>query len=361
MLKIKRWKKIYIDKPSPVYFIFDNEDGKLENKTYGYGKIIYPEGSIYEGNLYYFNNQFHKYGMGSQYFKNTKISYEEFGGPKGLFIDRFVGNFNHLETNWIYGDGILYFVDKNNNPKAFIKGFFRCLTKIDSYKSKFDESLLIDGYSLDMEVEQMLHQSRFSYLLDKVKDISKVDTVLLGDSWFEMYEMPYYKNNHIYGSFIEDTKDKSVLNLGIGGSTYLEWLNKIDKLLNKISFNKIFINLGFNDIHGLGVNADSSYILSNLMKLEEKIRMINKDCEIFYLGVCPSCSTAYLDKKLEFSKMVEEYCLKDSKRHFISTKEIFLDGIKYRDDFEHMFIENDGNHLNEYGYQKWAKLFKDLL
>ena len=73
---------------------------------------MYPEGSVYEGNLFY-DGSFNKFGVGMQCFKNTKISQEEFGGPKGLLIDKFVGNFNHLETNWIYGDGILYFVDDN--------------------------------------------------------------------------------------------------------------------------------------------------------------------------------------------------------------------------------------------------------
>lgn len=360
MRRIKTCKKIYKDKPSLVYFIYESIDGKLNNKTYGYGKVIYPEGSYYEGNLFYENNQFHKYGLGTQYFKNSTINAEEFGGPKDTYIDRFVGMFNHLETNWICGDGVMYFVDKNDNPKAFIKGYFRMLNKVDEYKSKFDESILLPGYTLDMEVEQVLHQTRYEYLLNIVSKGVETDTLLLGDSWFELYEMPYHKNDNIYGTFNIDTVGKNVLNIGIGGSTYLEWINKVDSILCNIKFNKVIINLGFNDIHKLGLDADLDYIFNNLIKLEEKIRKYNADCMIYYLGVPPSLSYKFLEKKLEFTNMVMEYSNNNDSVEFISTKEIFLNGLEYKKDFKDMFIEGDGNHLNSYGYSKWSVLFKHI-
>ena len=360
MLQIKTWKRRYKSKPSPIYFVFEGKNDTLLDKTFGYGKVLYPEGSVYEGNLFYFNKQFHKHGFGIQDFKNTKINCEQFGGPMGLLVDKFVGNFNYLETNWIYGDGIFYFTDINCNPKAYIKGFFHCLNKIDSYQGIFNEEILLPGYSIDMEVEQVLHRTRYEYLLSKVEKLTKVDTVLLGDSWFELYEMPY-KNGEIYGSFNEDTKLKSVINLGIGGSTYLEWLGKIDSLLGNIEFSKVIINLGFNDIHSLGLNVNLDYILCNLKKLESKIRCINPECEIYYLGVSPSCSYQFLNKKLELNKLVKKHCHDNLKNHFISTEEIFITQNEYNCDFNKMFIDNDGNHLNEYGYSKWSKLFLNIL
>lgn len=361
MKKIKKWKKIYTNKPSPVYFAFENEDGILRDNTFGYGKVVYPEGSIYEGNLLYINGEFQKYGFGVQDFKNTTIAYEEFGGPKGLTIDKYVGNFNHLETGWIYGDGILYFVDDNNNPKAFIKGFFKRLTKVDEFSTQFDKSILLPGYTLDMEVEQVLHQSRFEYLIKQVSKIEEVDTILIGDSWFELYEMPYWKNNIIYGSFKEDCKNKSVINLGIGGSTFLEWYYKIDKLIANLNFNEIIINLGFNDIQSTGVDVDLNKILVNLEKLEEKIRKYNSKCNIYYLGVSPSCSYQFLSKKMELNSMIERYCSSNDKNHYISINDVFFNGKNYKDNFKEMFIKNDGNHLNEYGYKNWSVLIKNIL
>jgi lysophospholipase L1-like esterase len=357
MKKTLNWRKIYSDRPSPVYFVYDSEDGILSKGTYGYGKIMYPEGSVYEGNLFY-DGSFNKFGVGMQCFKNTKISQEEFGGPKGLLIDKFVGNFNHLETNWIYGDGILYFVDDNNQPKAFVKGFFRCLTKVDNYQSVFDESLLLPGYSLDMEVEQVLHRTRYEYLLEKVKAYHEVNTVLLGDSWFELYEMPYYKNGHIYGNFMEDTYGKSVLNLGIGGSTYFEWLNKVDELLSNVSFNNVIINLGFNDIRE---NVNLDLVFNNLLALETKIRKINSECNIYYLGVSPCLSAKFNKEKLAFNEMVSKYCSTKEKTNFVSSFEVFMDNTGFKKDFNKMFIENDGNHLNEYGYKLWSAIFKNIL
>lgn len=357
MRKTLRWSKIYSDKPSPIYFIFESEDGVLKTGTYGYGKIIYPEGSVYEGNIFY-DGSFNKYGIGIQSFKNTNISNEEFGGPKGSFIDKFVGNFNHLETNWIYGDGVLYFVDENNKPTAFIKGFFRCLGKIDSYQSVFDESLLLPGYSVDMEVEQVLHRTRFDYLLNKVKEYDIVDTVLLGDSWFELYEMPYYRNNKIYGNFKQDTINKSVLNIGIGGSTYFEWLGKVDSLLSKIKFKNIIINLGFNDIRE---NVDLNYVFNNLLSLESKIRKINNNCNIYFLGVPPCLTLKFNQEKVDFNKKIEEYCDTKENNYYISSFEVFMENEKCRLDFKEMFIENDGNHLNENGYMLWTKIFKNVL
>lgn len=361
MKKIKRWKKIYSNKPSPIYFVYDNEDGILSDNTFGYGKVIYPEGSIYIGDLLYVNGEFHKYGFGVQDFNNTTIAYEEFGGPKGLYVDKFVGMFNHLETSWIYGDGILYFKDENNQPKAFIKGFFNRLTKVGEFSTKFDESILLKGYTLDMEVEQVLHQSRFEYLLEKVNKIKEVDTILIGDSWFELYEMPYWKNKVIYGTFKEDFENKSIINLGIGGATFLEWNYKIDKLISNLRFKNVIINLGFNDIQSVGLNVDLNKILLNLKLLESKIRKYNENCIIYYLGVSPSCKYQFLNKKNELNNMIEEYCSFKENSHFIDTKNVFLNGNEYKDDFKEMFIDNDGNHLNTYGYQKWSVLIKNIL
>ena len=68
------------------------------------------------------------------YFKNDlsgKIKIDE-------KIYMFVGYFDYRKTNWIYGNGVLYYRDLEGKPSRFVKGFFSCLNKTGEYKGDFD-------------------------------------------------------------------------------------------------------------------------------------------------------------------------------------------------------------------------------
>lgn len=63
-----------------------------------------------------------------------------------------MGAFDYRKTDWIYGNGVMYFVDENGEPQYFIKGFFSGLDKIGEWQGEFDYATLLNDYTRDMEL-----------------------------------------------------------------------------------------------------------------------------------------------------------------------------------------------------------------
>lgn len=329
---------------------------KLENGIIGIGEVTYDEGSQYFGFLRYENTDLHKIGLGIQDFTKSSIKSCDVGGLENWKLYRFIGNFDFKVNGWIYGNGVLYFLDQNDKPVAFIKGFFSGLTVINKYKGDFEQNILLPGFTMDMEISQKIRRSRYVELLKLKPNFYNVKTILIGDSWFEFYE-----NNNQYGyvpgTFKEDSNGKSVLNLGIGGATYHDFIEYIPTLCNEISFQNVIINLGFNDIH-CGYSVSKIYNdFSTVIKL---LRNLNPNCNIYVLGVSPSVLFKNtLSKEIRLNNLLSRKIKNEYENiKFISCTNIFMkDKNTYFDDFESLYTE-DGVHLNKKGYLKWTNLFK---
>ena len=127
----------------------DKELYKKGKPTYGFGQIKYAEGSVYTGEVYFDGTNYHKLGYGKQEFTFSGLGCVDPVINEKIYL--FVGEFDYTKTNWIYGNGVLYYRDPEGNPSRFVKGFFSCLDKVAEYKGEFDYSLLVDGYSKEME------------------------------------------------------------------------------------------------------------------------------------------------------------------------------------------------------------------
>ena len=142
---IKVKKAFKLDEVGIQFFVPNNMALYKSGKPcHGFGQIKYGEGSVYIGEVYFDGKEFHKLGYGRQDFTYSLIGNVDSIINEKIYL--FVGEFDYRKTNWIYGNGVLYYRDLEGKPSRFVKGFFSCLNKTDEYKGEFDYSLLIDGY-----------------------------------------------------------------------------------------------------------------------------------------------------------------------------------------------------------------------
>ncbi len=340
--------------PAPIEFTYESSDGELRNGQYGFGSVKYAEGSIYTGSLIYVDGVLEKYGFGEQNFENSTITAEGFTADKNLKLLKFVGFYDFFETNWIFGNGVFYFTDKKGRPAAFIKGRFAGTGKIAEWDN-FSSDMLLPGYTLDMEIEFTPQAGRFLWLENSIKHGVKCKTVLVGDSWFELYECPI-DGKYICGTFAEDTKNKNVLNLGIGGSKFIDWTTCHGKLLKYVDFDRIIINLGFNDVHS---SIPTSSIVEHTRKLFDMIRERNANAEIYLLNITPSVTYKLkLTQEREANAALEKLC-NEYNITVLDSAKLFMPNGEYIMDFESYYYA-DGLHLDRKGYELWRKLFIEL-
>ena len=352
------WKTITFDNTDsanamPISFSFDSADGVLRDRQVGFGSVRYAEGSVYTGSLIYVNGAYEKYGYGEQDFTNSCMSAADFNAPDTLVPYKFVGFYDYRVTEWIFGNGVMYFKDGYGNPAAFIKGYFYATDVRGNWRGKFTPDLLLPGFTAEMEIKQFPpHYHRSQQLLNRLAGGAKCKTILLGDSWFEFYQTVYPQK------FDADTAGKSVIDIGIGGSTYKQW-NKyfLDDLLSKIEFDRVIINLGFNDVHS---HESPSAVANAAKKTVEAIRNHNKNAKIYILSISPSIHfKSFLVTEKRANALLEKLCMQFGAT-YIDTVSLFMNGGEYVSCFDGLFV-SDGLHLNLTGYELWTKAFVDLL
>lgn len=333
----------------PIFFEFDSQDGILKEGSSGYGEISYPEGSVYRGSLIFHNGKFEKYGFGEQNFLKSTIECEDIGGPDGGVLYKFIGYYDYRKTQWICGNGILYFLDKKGNPLAFCKGFFNGTDRVGNWRGSFDNDLLLPGFEPVMEIPKLVrHKRRLRLVEEKRKRTVRARNVMIGDSWFEFFE----EKEEGRGVFTEECGSKDVLNLGIGGSTYEDWLFYAPRLLSGLSFDRVFINLGFNDLHR-GYRASRAF--HNFIFLSEFIFTLNPKAEIYVNAICPSATfPSFRRSEIRLNRLISQYVLRDERMHFIECDRELK---KVKDaELKDYFID-DGLHLNRKGYERWSHYF----
>ena len=291
-----------------LLFYFPNrgnyEPGK---KSKGFGSIKYPEGSVYTGDLYFDGKNFHKLGFGRQDFSSVKnhlfVKYQNFEAKYMSYI----GQFDYKKTDWIYGNGIMYYRDKSGNPVGFMKGFFEGLCKTKEWEGPFDWSILEDGFTKEMEFNDYiifydyLKPTFDKYFSELVNPNEDYDLMLLGDSYFDFLRDDNY-TKHSYHN--ELTKQMKVLNLAVGGSTFGDWLEYLST--NQFVLNKdpkiIVTNLGFNDIHGY---QTYEHVVKNFETYLSIIRKMFPTSKLLFTTVCQAPGFGKtLETEIKYNKML---------------------------------------------------------
>lgn len=336
----------------PKYFEFDSRDGELYDGQNGVGEVAYAEGSVYRGSLVYRNGKLNKYGYGEQDFTNTNGCFDtSVGAPRGVKLYKYVGAFDYTVTDWIYGNGVMYFTDESGKPSCYAIGWFVGITKRGEYVGEFKKELLLPEYEGLPQIELTPFGDRFAASSEKAKEQKSCKSVLIGDSWFEFYEKG--SPDCPAGTFLVDSKGKSVVNLAIGGTTFGDWERNVNKVLGGIKFEQAFINLGYNDVH---VYEPIEKVMAGFINTVAAIRKINAKAKIFVNAVCPSpaCPKSR-GAKSELNARIKEYCKRNGMT-FVPCNERLsaLEG-----DPQELWkaFAADGIHLTEKGYALWAPAF----
>jgi lysophospholipase L1-like esterase len=146
--------------------------------------------------------------------------------------------------------------------------------------------------------------------------------------------------------------DVALVNHGFGGSTTADSVHFIEPLVLKLQPRTIVLYAGDNDIaNGLSPQQVHDDFKSFLAALEAKL----PKCKVVYIPIKPSPSRWKLyDKQREANRLIRETMAKDSQRLVyldIVTPMLGDDGQPRAELFQ-----KDMLHLNESGYEIWAKL-----
>ena len=268
----------------------------------GFGCIKYAEGSVYAGDLFYDGKAFNKLGCGKQDFTHSDIG--RLLPSINQKIYKFVGRYDYRKTDWIYGNGVLYYTDASGKPSHFCKGFFAGLDKTGEYKGEFDCSTLIDGYTPDMEFDFDAHadgiETRWRAIRRALDGATEASTVFLGDSYFELFDRSEFAGKNLFA----DIFPSEYLNIGIGGSKFADWIGWIDRLDGVAPPARLIVNLGFNDIHS-GRGVKNTY--SDLIKLLKLLRARFPHTRFYLISVVHSPSAArWINEEREYNSKIAQ-------------------------------------------------------
>ncbi|WP_316746224.1 GDSL-type esterase/lipase family protein [Pedobacter gandavensis] len=177
----------------------------------------------------------------------------------------------------------------------------------------------------------------------KTDPISKNDVVFLGNSitagtnWAKLLDMP------------------RAINRGISGDITFGILNRLQEIIDA-NPRKIFILIGTNDI---AREIPDAVIVENYKRMLERIKA-GSSSKVYFFTILP------VNKNTNFQKhkgKAEHINRINSEMKKLASKRVkVIDLYSYFVDGEGQLKENlsyDGLHLNEAGYQEWAKILRD--
>ncbi len=332
-----------------------------ETGVTGYGKFKFDDLSSYYGDLYHPTiNEFHRFGHGIMDFTERVFNADFCGRYIHERLYKFEGEFDYNITGWMYGNGIMYYTDSNGSLLGYIEGFFGSWTRLDDWKGNFDinKNVHPDFRNLD-RLDYLPNEASAQKYDTKYQNKKSTDILFLGDSYFDMWQSSYgISGKHNYESY---TANMDTMNIGIGGTTSGQWnesfFNRLTKNLD--SANKIVVHLGFNDSH-IGLGATDT--IESIKTLSSVITTKYPNAKVYLLTVEPSpCFANYWNKDNEINEGIREYCSNSNDNiYLIDTAKVLHSGndnIPYNKNY---FVA-DQVHLNETGYELWLNtIFNEI-
>ena len=327
--------------------------GKVKGGTTVKGFIRFGDRSTYEGDIYFDgNNGYYRYGEGVQDFSQCNFSADTVGGPTGQYLYKYVGKFNYRISQWIYGDGVMYFTDVNQEPTGYIPGFWTSTKMLKEYQGDESKIALLEGYSTSMKCSYHPMQSRVDDYVSKYGN-KEASIVFAGDSYMDMWQSSYGIT-----SYEDDMKSYDSVNVGIGGTIAEEWYYMCSSLVSPYAKDKVVFHLGFNDLH---MGATPAEALASMEKLIAEIRKSKPRLKFYLLSVEPSPEFAsYLSVEKELNASYKKLADGDSDITFINTASLFMNGENTISDLASYFI-SDKVHMNKSGYDKWVAMIKSAI
>jgi len=177
---------------------------------------------------------------------------------------------------------------------------------------------------------------QYEYLNQKLK--VGADVVFIGDSLTKRFNVEEYFHGHF------------VLNRGICSDTTVGLLKRLDRNLNNLKMNKLFLLIGYNDLE----YRSNAEILSNITLILERIRAKN---------ICVQSLLPVDSKRGDINLRIKEMNGNLQKLCFYKGIE-YIDLYRYFNDEKGGLSEKyliDGIHLNGAGYRLWKELVEGKL
>ncbi len=336
-----------------VYWFEGMMDGfpNVKRNQSGKGFIKFGDNSTYEGDILYTNNaEWLRVGKGVMDFSKCNFTGDVAGGTPDSRLVRYEGEFDHYKTGWMYGNGVMYFVDSIGRPAYFIKAFYSAVAAIKEYSGELN---LYDGYDLSMEREYLFNYSYMqNYVNNKYPQNQTHKAIICGDSYTDMMH-PHFNIINFDTAF----NGYDVIDTGIGGTTFYEWQQLAKYLIIPYAPEKVVLHLGYNDLH-MGLSAEDT--LQEAKDLVEMLKTALPNIQIILMTVEPSPTFAnYLEEESKYNDLLKAYCV-DNQIKLIDHADLLLENGKPVSNLWNYFI-SDGVHLNALGYERFVNLIKEKL
>ncbi len=338
------------DSAGVQYFIPQDDTAYEQGKPcFGFGMVRYWEGSIYSGDIYFDGKEYNKLGYGRQEFMRSLIGGVDAWRPVRKAF--YVGEFDYRKTDWMYGNGVMYYVDLENRPVCFVKGHFEGDHLLGEWEGEFDYSNLSLGYTKEMEQSFDGWLDSLADHLKRAEKITSLENLWIGDSYFDLYTSEEYSGASFYPNFPQTIN----LNIGIGGTKFSDWLRYLPDIEGlKLSCPKrIFLNLGFNDIHS---RHTPETILSNAKTLTAWLHAQFPEAKIYLNNIvkCPLYPEFYgLEEQTNALILANA---EDMGVEIVDMRSL----IEARSNEGHSFAP-DNIHLNPFGYEAFTQKFKEII
>ena len=134
--------------------------------------------------------------------------------------------------------------------------------------------------------------------------VEELDTLFVGDSYFEFW----YNEQFADISFKKAFDLKRVLNVGLGGTKFIDWFEYIPLLSDIKEPRNIVVNLGFNDLHS---NYSPNKVFNDFKKFLKMFKELFPNSNYYFLNVVHAPGfTAYYARENELNKLIEKYAKK---------------------------------------------------
>lgn len=346
----------YANKSEGVWYfegIMKTENTFVANQL-GKGKILFSDKSFYTGDLFYDGGNYLRKGYGEMDFTNCHFLAGPWGASNNEYIAYYQGEFDYEVTQWIHGNGVMYYTDFNMNPTGWAKGYFSVCHLIGEYSG--GEIELKPGYTKDMEKRYLRFREDYDrYMQESQWTPRHYKYLFAGDSYMEfMNSQPDTPFSKYFGEY-------DAINVGCGGSTAADWLNYYEDLVKPYSPEVIFMHIAGNDKAWF---ASFEMIEKCLTKF---INMCQKDfptLKFYIVGKWMSYigrNDYYVSHQLNlvFEKMIS----KMNNVFLIDMEDLTMKNVNTFEPIDNLasYFREDGLHMNDKGYVLWSNRIKKYL
>lgn len=210
--------------------------------------------------------------------------------------------------------------------------------------------IVLNGYSQYSNIDTSYRPKTYSVQVKQFKTYpdNKNDIIFLGNSitaraqWNELLQLPVARNR------------------GISGDTTFGILERLDEVSEGFP-SKIFLLIGINDISR---NFPDDQILRNYKEIIFRIQKESAKTKIYIQTILP-VNKSFNVYKRHYNKDKHILYINDKLREMASELEVCLIDIypEFLDDQNRLDAKftNEGLHLNEKGYLKWAEILQPYL